>query len=559
MKKIKFFNYKLKAVLFLVFAPLFCFSSCQQEHLAIKSDTVAALTSIVISLESPLNDTIAIALFNDKGLLWEYFNGNDDTCNHEKLSKNSIVYLGELSAQVTMLALLTLVQNGKISLDSTIAYYMPDFFSNSTADTYLQKIGQLSIRTILTETTGWNVSAQGTEYNIYNDLQKLLASSPNKYQPGARYTKSNAMIDLLGLLIEKVSGKRFTEYMQAEVFSKLRMSSARFISNKIVLRQVSHNESTTQLFSSFSPAYSLSLTFLDCIKLYSAMLSNGDKNIILDQRLMQNMFIPSITDQLNKQGFETGAGWMLTEPDLRYLGKTAWNYGLFLDHKTVVMLLLDKKIGILISTRNNNRIIATELKNLASKLLRAYAETELNIKEPPFVPPVPVSLDGIIPPAYGVYASDHGALALEMKASNIFVSHRGGYAEFIHTGSGFFRPAVKNEYESLRCNDNKTIVIRWRTGAENKFTFQTPIKDTRYLWLKPGTYSLQNPQRKALKLTFNMREVFGNYLLTDDEGKDYLIKPLSQSKASIICDETSVFFGLMLYCSKDGTISLLMD
>lgn len=542
---------------YLIVATLFLFSTTSCENKKTNESAIIQLDLITTSLEKPLSENIAILLLNEKRKIWDYFNGYSDTAKQIQLSEKSVVHLAELSSQTTILALLTLVQKGSISLDKSISYYMPEFFSTGKIGGYLNEIAKLPIRTIMSEATGWSLTIKGNNYDIYNDLGRMLDSSPSKYKTGARYTKSSAMIDLLGLLIEKVSGKSFSSYVQNAVFSKLNLHSAKYYpENSNSGNDSSFRNSTVELFTSFSPAYSLSMSFKDTIKLYSLILENTTQKQLIETDVLENMFKPIITNQLNKEGFETGAGWNLTDINLKYLGRVAWNYGVFLDQRSLVILLLDKKLGIIISARNNNRVLMNDLVKVAHEVLQAYADTEFKIKPPSFSAPVAIGTEGLPVLSTGIYASKHGAIIIESQGASIVVSYNGGYAKFVHTGAGIYKPETENEYEDFTKGQGNEILVHWKSGRENSFILQEPIKNSNSLKLKSGIYTSAHPEIAGINISFGIEQIFGNYCITDDEGRMYVLIPQSKSSASILCDDTSILNGLMLIISENGTIQL---
>lgn len=125
--------------------------------------------------------------------------------------------LASLSKSITALAVMQLVEQGKIELDAPIQQYLPWFLSDTP----------ITVRQLLNQTSGLG-ELQGYERNLEPDAAdaleqsiRRLAAGALKHQPGTTYEYSNSNYDVLGLLVEQVSGQSYGEYLQANIFEPL--------------------------------------------------------------------------------------------------------------------------------------------------------------------------------------------------------------------------------------------------------------------------------------------------------------------------------------------------
>lgn len=136
--------------------------------------------------------------------------------------------LGSMNKSWTAIAIAQLVEQGKIDLDATVGRYVPDLPNQSIRD-------RVKVRHLLSHTSG-----MGTYFRNGFLRDKVFANSPADYvsyyaddslafTPGARMRYSNAGYALLGLIIERVSGRPFYDYMKANVIDRAGMKSAAYV------------------------------------------------------------------------------------------------------------------------------------------------------------------------------------------------------------------------------------------------------------------------------------------------------------------------------------------
>jgi len=111
-----------------------------------------------------------------------------------------------------------------MSLDGTIADYWPDYPN--------QEIGRkVKIRHLLSHTGGTGdifgpeFDAHRTELKTLADYAKLYGTRGPTFEPGSRFEYSNYGFLLLGLLVEKVSGKSYYDYVRENIFVPAGMRS----------------------------------------------------------------------------------------------------------------------------------------------------------------------------------------------------------------------------------------------------------------------------------------------------------------------------------------------
>jgi CubicO group peptidase (beta-lactamase class C family) len=134
--------------------------------------------------------------------------------------------LCSLTKSFTALAVMQLVEAGKIDLDAPVQRYLPWF---TLADP--QAAAQITVRHLLNQTsgltqiTGWKTMVNFDDSPDATEKQaRALASFKPTRPAGSKFEYSNTNYDLLGLVIEAASGEKYADYVQNHVFDPLDMT-----------------------------------------------------------------------------------------------------------------------------------------------------------------------------------------------------------------------------------------------------------------------------------------------------------------------------------------------
>ena len=135
--------------------------------------------------------------------------------------------IGSLTKQFTAAAIMKLQEQGKIGLDDALSKYLPDFDTEGHT---------VTIRQMLTHTSGIpNYTAQPGFFAKESPLdltdQELLATIkgvPFDFEPGTKWAYSNTNYYLLGMIVAKVSGMAYADYMQQAFFQPLGLTHTRY-------------------------------------------------------------------------------------------------------------------------------------------------------------------------------------------------------------------------------------------------------------------------------------------------------------------------------------------
>ena len=136
----------------------------------------------------------------------------------------TIFQSGSVGKQFTATAVMMLVEDGKLSLDDKLTKY----FTGGP-----ESWNKITVRHLLTHTSG--MTDYPDDFDMRRDytedeLVQMIKTVPLAFEPGEKYSYSNLAYVMLGVLIHKVSGKFYGDFLQERVFKPLDMSTARVIS-----------------------------------------------------------------------------------------------------------------------------------------------------------------------------------------------------------------------------------------------------------------------------------------------------------------------------------------
>jgi CubicO group peptidase (beta-lactamase class C family) len=134
---------------------------------------------------------------------------------------DTVFEIGSITKQFTAAGILVLAQEGKLSVDDKISKHLKD-----TPEAW----ASVTIRHLLTHTSGIKNYTGLNGFQIRRHLSqeqfiKAIGKEPMDFQPGDSWKYCNAGFNLLGYIIENVSGKTYWDFMSERVFQPLGMAA----------------------------------------------------------------------------------------------------------------------------------------------------------------------------------------------------------------------------------------------------------------------------------------------------------------------------------------------
>ncbi len=198
---------------------------------------------------------------NEKEIVFQKAYGIKNPETNEEYRVDDIFRIASMTKAITSIAVLKLWENGKIGLDDPIEKYIPEFknveilesFSKEdTSYTSISRTKKITIRQLLTHTSGIGygfIDGNQSIKAIYEKKKQSfmkngvlcfcdedvtigqtienLADVPLHHEPGERFTYGIGL-DVLGYMIEIISGKKLNKFFREEIFTPLEMNDTYF-------------------------------------------------------------------------------------------------------------------------------------------------------------------------------------------------------------------------------------------------------------------------------------------------------------------------------------------
>ncbi len=204
----------LSALLFLVVLPGTLFArSDPYESVRNKAHTLA--TNIVENLGA---FSIQYALMSGGEIIVSDTLANSQIAPPFPLDGQTFYGIGSTSKMFTTTAIMLLVDQGKIELDEAVTTYLPDFVMDD------QRYKEITVRMLLNHSSGL-LGSYLANVLTYNDKDSFnselflqeLASRPLKADPGAFSVYCNDGFTLLELMVERISGLSFSDFIRTQI------------------------------------------------------------------------------------------------------------------------------------------------------------------------------------------------------------------------------------------------------------------------------------------------------------------------------------------------------
>jgi D-alanyl-D-alanine carboxypeptidase len=162
----------------------------------------------------------------------------------EPMSENHYFRIASNTKTFTGAAVLILVDQGKINLDSTISYYLPEYNVPNGDKITVRMLGNMTSGLYnYSDDEGFWSSFRESNFLMTFPPDSLLAIAfrhPSNFAPGTKYEYCNTNIVLLGLLMEKVTGKPVKQVIDEKVIQPLNLKNTYWPDSNFLLSPYSH-------------------------------------------------------------------------------------------------------------------------------------------------------------------------------------------------------------------------------------------------------------------------------------------------------------------------------
>ena len=299
----------------------------------------------------------AVLVLKNGETLFERSYGVTDLKTLHRIDERTNFRLASFTKQFTAMAIMLLVRDGKLRYDEPLTGIFPDFPEYGKA---------ITIRMLLNHTSGLqdyedlmpkpepNVPVEQIQIKDSGVLELLKHQSSTRFPPGSKWEYSNSGYVLLGVIVERVSGESFPDFLHNRIFSPLKMNNTvAYVhgKNQVPNRAFGHtieNRTWTQTDQSSTSATlgdgGVHSSLEDLAK-WDRALHN---NTLLSPDEMRAALIPvKVPGVIEPDGTpaQYGFGWFLNP----YKGHhRMWHYGETVGFRTAIQRFLNDDLTIIV-------------------------------------------------------------------------------------------------------------------------------------------------------------------------------------------------------------------
>jgi CubicO group peptidase (beta-lactamase class C family) len=279
------------------------------------------LTKSVDSLVSPQFEGnqpgISILIAKKGQIVYEKAFGSANMELNTAMRPDMVFRIGSITKQFTAIAILQLVEQGKISLQDSIQRYVKDFPSKGTT---------ITIENLLTHTSGIVDYTSKDDPDPYIErrdftpefLINYIKNDPLQFKPGFKYAYSNSNYLLLGYIVQLVSGESYHQYMADNVIKPAGLTHTLYAEERTIVPGRVTGYTRFSGFFENADYQTLSLGFAagdllssveDLYKWNSALLTGR----LVKKETLQKAYTPF---KLNSGSYSNyGYGWFIDNTD----------------------------------------------------------------------------------------------------------------------------------------------------------------------------------------------------------------------------------------------------
>ncbi|MFD3157059.1 serine hydrolase domain-containing protein [Haloimpatiens sp. FM7330] len=322
---------------------------------------------------------LSVAIVHGDNIIYKSGFGYADLESSKLATSQTLYELGSNSKAFTALGILQLEKDGLIHLNDSITKYIPWLKTK-----FKGNIATITIEELLHHTSG--ISAD-TIFNIpvttgkdaIKQTVKTLVGVELDNKPGDKYQYATINYDVLGLLIEKVSGQKYEDYIKDKILTPMKMNQTYMYRNqidgsnmskgyKLFLRKPKKYEAP--IYDGNKPAGYIISNINDMAK-WLLIQMNSLPTSSFDSSLINASHIPNKSVQPFGNGMNYAAGWIIRNNK----GLEILHRGSNPNYSSSIIIRPHEKLGIVLLSNSNTFYSSTMCEEIMNILLKKTSTT----------------------------------------------------------------------------------------------------------------------------------------------------------------------------------------
>ncbi len=460
----------------------------------------------------------SIALVDGKQTAWAEGFGFEDEERKTPASAATVYRVGSISKLFTDIAVMQLVEQGKLDLDAPVSKYLPDF---KPQNPFNQPI---TLRLLMSHRSGLvRESPVGNYFDPDEPSLAATVASLNEtslvYTPGTKTKYSNAGIAVVGLVLQQTQGVEFGDWIDRQVLQPLEMSQSSFTLTDAVESHLATASMWTYDSRRFAapkfalgtaPAGNLYSTVPDLSKFIVALFEEArtPNGPLVRPETLARMICPQKT--ASGETLDFGIGFHVGTLDgHRKVGHGGAVYGF----STQLEALPEKKLGVAaVASLDGSNGVVRRISDYALRLLLAR-QAGKPLPDLELTGPVPLELARRMT---GRYGDGEKTITLDEQAGGLYLARGSFRKEVRSTADGFVVDDVLGFGPKLVRKSADTLVLDGKTYTRTPDLKPSPAPQRwkgligEYGWDHNTLYVLEDRGR-----LYALIEWFYNYPLTE--------------------------------------------
>ena len=174
-----------------------------------------------------------ILVAKDGNIVFEQYTGTGYIPGNDPINAHTPMQIASTTKTFTAMAILLLQQEGKLNIDDEFSKYFPQFnYPGVTIRTLLSHRSGLPNYSYFMDNMGWDKTRNVTNADVLDFLVNRKSEFENIAPPGIHFSYCNTNYALLAMLIEKITGKKYADYLHKVFFKPLKMTDTYVFSMK---------------------------------------------------------------------------------------------------------------------------------------------------------------------------------------------------------------------------------------------------------------------------------------------------------------------------------------
>ncbi len=330
---------------------------------------------------------VVVGVVSDQEIVWAEGFGFANVDRNRPMALDTRFRMASHSKLFTATSIMQLREQGLLRLDDPVSEYLPWFRVESAAP----DDPPITIEHLLTHSSGLPREAgshwSDWEFPTQEELRELIPKRQAPFSPEIRWKYSNLAYTIAGMIVEAVSGEKWAEYLQNNIFDPLGMSASSVdlevgsLATGYSRRMPDGSREVIPFVDArgMAAATGLTSTVEDMAKFVSAQFRKGPRggDRILSAGSLREMHRVRMLESTWTRG--QGIGFAVSRiEDKLYVG----HGGGYPGHTTNTLIQLDSKVGVIVLTNTNDSNpsdIARQLMNTVGKAVGEATATEPDV------------------------------------------------------------------------------------------------------------------------------------------------------------------------------------